>query len=159
MDTQTRRFEETEVLEAYYMAMEEFLTIGEDGGEIGSTNHKIDHKLLHIGIITVETIQGQPLRRPLKVLFDSGSSRTLINPKIIPPSVTAHQLKSQVNLQTGGGIVQARQGVKLRQIRFPELSPTRVYTMEAEAIMSPHTTRYDVILGHDVMVSARMAIC
>ena len=47
----------------------------------------------------------------------------------------------------------------MHQIRFPELSPTRTYTVEVEAIVSQHTALYDVILGHDVMVSARMVIC
>jgi hypothetical protein len=35
---------------------------------------------------------------------------------------------------------------------------TRTYTTDAEAIVSDSTARYDVFLGYDVMVSARMAM-
>jgi transposase InsO family protein len=158
-DTQTEPLEEAEVLEAYYMAMKECLAIGDDNSELGSKNNEVDQKELPIGIMTVETIQGQSFRRPLKVLFDTGSSRTLINQRILPSTIKAHQLGSPVTLHTGGGTMQAQQGVKIHQIRFPELSPTRTYTVEVEAIVSQHTALYDVILGHDVMVSARMMIC
>jgi hypothetical protein len=64
-----------------------------------------------------------------------------------------------LTLQTGGEKLQAELGVKIQHIRFPELSPTRSYTDEVEAIISPHTALYDVILGHDVMVAARIVIC
>jgi hypothetical protein len=47
----------------------------------------------------------------------------------------------------------------LKQIRFPELSSTRSYTIEVEALLSPHTANYDVILGQDVMVTARLTLC
>jgi hypothetical protein len=38
-------------------------------------------------------------------------------------------------------------------------SPTRTNTADVEAIVNDITARYDVILGYDVMVSARMAKC
>jgi hypothetical protein len=158
-DIQINPLEETAVLEAYYMAMEDCVALGNDSNEIGSEKLITKQNLMPIGIMIVETVQGQPLKQPLRVLFDSGSSRTLINPRILPSSVIAHDLVNSLTLHTGGGSIRANQGVKLHRIRFPELSPTRVYTIEVEAIVSPHTALYDVILGHELMVAARMVIC
>jgi hypothetical protein len=151
--------EETVMMEAYCMAMEDCVALGNSSDEIGSEKLISKRKLMPIGIMIIGTVQGQPLRQPLRVLFDSGSSRTLINPRILPSSVVAHDLVHSLTLQTGGGSIQANHGVKLHHIRFPESSPTRVYTIEVEAIVSPHTALYDVILGHDLMVAARMVIC
>ncbi len=149
---------DTAVLEDYYKTMEDCLATG-DNIEIGSNHNVVDQKLLPIGIMTIGTIQGQPHKRPLKVLFDSGSSRTLINQSIVPDNIHTHPLETPVTLQTGGGVIKAQHVVKLQDLRFPELSPTRSYSVEMEAIVSPHTAKYDVILGYDIMVAARMVIC
>jgi hypothetical protein len=140
--------------------MESCLAVGESSTEIASNRAVINtSNMLPIGIMTVATLQGQPFKRPLKVLFDSGSSRTLIHTRVIPPRLDSHQLEQQVILHTGGGTIQAKDVVTLQDIRFPKLSPTRAYINAVEAIVSPHTALYDVILGHDVMVPAHMAIC
>jgi hypothetical protein len=62
-----------------------------------------------IGILIVETVQGQPLKQPLRVLFDSGSSRSLINPRILSSNVIAHDLVNPLTMQIGGGSMQANQ--------------------------------------------------
>jgi hypothetical protein len=105
-----------------------------------------------IGIMTVDTIQGQSYKRPLKVSFDSGSTLTMINPRTLPDGITPHKLERTIALQTGGGAVKSPYEVKVRKLLFPELSPTRCYTNEVEAIVHPHTSRHDVLLGINVMV-------
>jgi hypothetical protein len=123
-DIQINPFEETAVLEAYSMAMEECVAVGNDSNEIGSEKLTSKQNVMPIRITIVETIQRQPLKQPVKVLFDSGSSRTLINTRILPSSVIAHDLVNSLTLQTGGGSFQANQGVQRHRIRVPELSPT-----------------------------------
>jgi hypothetical protein len=85
----------------------------------------------------------------------------LFKKQIVPPSVTPHRLENPITMHTGGGTTQLTEGIRLTvsQIRFPELSATRSYGVKVEALLSPHTAKYDVILGHDVMVPARMALC
>jgi hypothetical protein len=61
-------------------------------------------------------------------------------------------------VHTVGGTIQESKGVRPKGIRFPELFPRRTYTTDVEAIVSDNTARYDVILGYDVMASARMAM-
>jgi hypothetical protein len=73
--------------------------------------------------------------------------------------VEPHALAKPALLHTGGGTTRVTEEVTLKQIRFPELCPTRYYTIEVEALLSPHTANYDVILGQDVMVAARLSLC
>jgi hypothetical protein len=113
-----------EVHVAYQMAWENRLVLGDDT-EIGSSKAIVNPSLLPVGIMTMETIQGKSFPRLLKVLFDSGSSRTLINTKIIPSNVAVHHIRIPLTLHTGGGNIQESNGVRLKGIRFPELSPTR----------------------------------
>jgi hypothetical protein len=77
----------------------------------------------------------------------------MINPRTLPDGITPHKLERTVALQTGGGAVKSPYRVKHQNLRFPELSPTRCYTNEVESIVHPHTSRHDVILGTNVMVS------
>jgi hypothetical protein len=109
--------------------------------------------------MTVEYLQNESFKQPLKVLFDSGSSRTLIRKSIIPQRVKPHKLSQPALLNTGGGQTRITEGVMLRQIRFPELCPTRSYAAEVEALVSSNTANYDIILGQDVMVAARLTLC
>jgi hypothetical protein len=76
------------VLDSFHMEIESCLAVGENSTEIASTRTLIKtNNMLPIGIMTVATFQGRPFRRPLKVLFDSGSSRTLIHNRINPESL------------------------------------------------------------------------
>jgi hypothetical protein len=76
----------------------------------------------------------------------------MINPRTLPDGITPHKLERTIALQTGGGAVKSPYEVKVRKLLFPELSPTRCYTNEVEAIVHPHTSRHDVLLGINVMV-------
>ena len=156
----------TQVLKASCVAAEESIATGMDtapskGDEINSSSCNIRKQtLLPIGIMTVSTIQGQAITRPLKVLFDSGSMVTLVNPRALSNPIIPHELNSPVSLFTVGGTVMLTQGVILKTLRFPELSPTRSYVNPVEAIMCSHShiRDYDVIIGIDVMVSAGLDV-
>ena len=83
----------------------------------------------------------------------------MINKDVVPQRVEPHALTKPAILHTGGGTTRVTEGVTLKQIRFPELSSTRSYTIEVEALLSPHTANYDVTLGQDVKVAARLTLC
>jgi hypothetical protein len=108
--------------------------------------------------MTVATIQGRKVERPLKILFDSGSMVTLIHPRVLLGDMESHVLSRPVSLYTVGGQVALERGVILQTIRFPELPPTRSYVNPVEAVMCKETRDYDVILGIDVMVTAGLDV-
>ncbi len=145
------------VFKAFSTAMEDSHAAGMDTGPLQGNEINVLHKtvrrnmLLPIGIMSVATIQGQAVQRPLKVLFESGSMVTLINPRVLPENTVSHKLKRSLSVYTVGGTVVLREGVILRTLRFPELSTTRSFVTPVEAITCPHTRDYDVILGTDVL--------
>jgi hypothetical protein len=156
--------DDTLVHRAYCMSVENSNADGIDtvlnhGNESRSSSFNVlSPTLLPIGIMTVETIQGHKVERPLKVLFDSGSMVTLIHLRVLLEDMEAHVLSRPVSLYTVGGKVALERGVTLQTIRFPELSPTRSYVNEVEAVMCQETRDYDVILGIDVMVPAGLDV-
>jgi hypothetical protein len=64
-----------------------------DGGERKIPCSNVCHrtKLLSIGIMTVESLKRQMVKRPFRVLFDVGSILTLINSRVRPPQVIPHE--------------------------------------------------------------------
>jgi hypothetical protein len=156
-ELQTNEYRDHYVSAAYCTALEDCFAIGIDNNEIVSSNSTpfTHHSLLApIGIMTVQTIQGLVSKKPLKVLFDSGSHVTLINPKAIPKGATPQKLDKSISLYTGGGTVEAKYGITMKGLRFPELSPTRMLDKPITAIVNTHTCDYDVILGTDVLCGA-----
>jgi hypothetical protein len=149
-----------QVERAFCMAVEDSYASGIEtdpitGKEISLSRTNVRKTtMLPIGIMTVTKIQGQEHRRPLKVLFDSGSMVTLINPRVLSNDMVPHALQRPLSLYTAGGPICFKQGVTLQTIRFPELSPTKSYITSVEAVVSQHTRQHDVILGIDVLVPA-----
>jgi hypothetical protein len=77
--SQDRDDNDTQVIKAFCMAVEDSSAAGMDTGPRKGNEIVVSSKpvrkttLLPIGLMTVATIQGQTIRKPLKVLFDSGS--------------------------------------------------------------------------------------
>lgn len=152
--------DDTQVFKAFCMAMEDSNATGMETSplqrnEIISFSKESNSSLLPIGIMTVETMQGQSIKRPLKVLFDSGSMVTLLHPRVLSNEMVPHELARPLSIYSVGGTVVLRKGVTLQTLRFPELSPTRSYVNAVEAA---HTRDYDVIVGIDVMVKAGLDV-
>jgi hypothetical protein len=106
--------------------------------------------LAPIGIITIEKLQGQPFKRPLKTLYDLGSAVTIINPWALPKGVTPKKL--DLTLKTAGGTCDYHYyAVLMENMTLPELSPTSKYTQPFYAYISQNTAAYDVLLGRDVL--------
>ncbi|KAG7346017.1 reverse transcriptase RNA-dependent DNA polymerase [Nitzschia inconspicua] len=78
----------------------------------------------------------------------------MISPSSIPTGAVPFKLKQPLRLMTGGGSIELKYGVKMKVIRFPELSPTRAFTDEVIAIVNKHTGTHDVILGRDFLGAA-----
>jgi hypothetical protein len=106
--TQLPLLEDSNVLETYYAAVEDSLAVGNDckDKEIESFNVLVVPALQPIGVMTVELVQGQHFRKPLRVLFDSGTSRTLFSKQLLPSTVKTHKLKKNITMQTGNGVTE-----------------------------------------------------
>jgi hypothetical protein len=73
------------------------------GDERSMPNSNICHrmKLLPIGILSVESLQGQITKRPFRVLFDSGSMLTLINSRVSSRGRSSRVSSSHLPLHRG----------------------------------------------------------
>ena len=108
--------------------------------------------------MSVDYLQNKPSRRPLKVLFDSGSSRTVFKR-------VSYQ---QVLLHTPC-LEQRNNTLEVMKFKSQRVLCSSIYVFQNEAQLevillklkhfSVHTQQYDVILGQDVMVAARLTLC
>ncbi|KAG7361979.1 hypothetical protein IV203_025645 [Nitzschia inconspicua] len=148
----------TYLCDAFNQAMEDCVALGIADDDIlynvESFNSQLNKQLSPILLMTVDTIQEHSCKRPLKALCDSGAAVTMINPSSIPTGAVPFKLQKPLRMMTGGGSIELKYGVKMKVIRFPELSPTRAFTDEVIAIINKHTGTHDVILGRDFLGAA-----
>ena len=70
--------------------------------------------------MVVDTIGLLPSRKLLKVLFDPGSTRTLIKSGTVPKKVTAVELSISKSIKTISGTMNATKVIHMRDIKLPE---------------------------------------
>ena len=102
-----------------------------------------------IGAVTSKTL--------LKVLLDPGSTRTLINKKVLPKNVNPAVLQSKTSVTTIAGTFSPTEMVYLRDIRLPEFDKNRQID-EIKALTFDAQSRYDVILGTDFLTKSGINI-
>ena len=115
------------------------------------TNLNFRNQLKPIGLIKAKSIQFMNSNKVLKVLFDTGSDTTFISRKALPKGCNP---KTVTNFEVMGigGKKPHNQSVVLKDIIFPEFSPTRKIDKTIKAIVLEDECPYDIILGVDVMV-------
>jgi hypothetical protein len=77
-----------------------------------------------IGLLLPRLIQSHKNSRALKVLFDTGSDGTFIKRTVLPKGAVAKTVAA-LNVNTIQGIDQVSQQVILKDLIFPEFSPTQ----------------------------------
>mgnify|MGYP000853753065 FL=1 len=77
-----------------------------------------DSSLTPISIMVVDTIGLKKSRSLLKVLFDPGSTKTLISKKALPRGTSLVPLKEAKKVTTLAGSMQTSQLVTLRDLRL-----------------------------------------
>ena len=138
---------------------ESFTSLCEDAYSLGDSDITIktymdvtqNLRLRSISIMTVGLVQNVPNSRPLKVLFDTGSDKTMANIRILPKGAHAKTVTgTRVTGVHGGKLL--NQEVLLSDIGFPEFSPTqRIPGPIRATIFTNPESNYDIILGMDVM--------
>lgn len=105
-----------------------------------------------LAIMTVTTIQGHANKTPLKVLIDSGSDRSYINPRCVPKGAHGKRVECAANTLFSKG--KATRAVTLDGAMLPEFSPTRRLQCPIEALVAGQPeSAYDLILGLDDMIA------
>ena len=79
-----------------------------------------DRSLTPISIMVLKTMGLKPSRSLLKVLFDPGSTKTLIISRALPRGVIPTPLSNTKDVNTLAGTMQTKEIVHLRCLKLPE---------------------------------------
>jgi aryl carrier-like protein len=108
-----------------------------------------------ITILAANSIGCCTSRKLLKVLFDSGSSKSLISRSVIPAAAIPKRLSSESYCNTIAGKLKVTDIVTLRDIRLPEFDKNRKIA-GWKALVYDAPISYDMILGNDFLELAKM---
>jgi hypothetical protein len=105
--------------------------------------------LTPVTIMIADTIGTVRSRRLLKILQDSGSTRTLVNKKCLPRKCQPCPISKSRMVNTLAGSYQSSEMVVMRNLRLQELDKNRNIDQQKALIFESETCKYDVILGAD----------
>ena len=135
----------TSLLDEFYMNGDSEIKLGLDFTQISSL------RLRSTSIMYARKIQNNVCGQPLRVLFDTGSDKTLINIKALPTGTSPKTCTGQRVVGVHGTEILNKE-VLLEDISFPEFSTTQRIPGPIRAVVFTNTaSTYDVIIGMDVM--------
>jgi Retroviral aspartyl protease len=109
-------------------------------------------RLRSVGLIRVDKIHNASSGKILKVLFDTGSDKTLINMHALPKQAVPAKDKNPSNITGLHNTKPLDRYVMLEGIQFPEFAPTSKVAKAIKAIVyNNNDSNYDVIIGMDVL--------
>ena len=109
-------------------------------------------------IAVVKTMQNQPSGRLLKVLFDSGGTKTFLNSRCLPKGATPTVMQQPLHGITAAGKFTANCMVGLKDIVLPEFSQTKRID-EQWALVFDSNSQYDIIFGRDFLLHIGLDTC
>jgi len=86
----------------------------------------------------------------LRVLFDSGSRRTMIHQRALPKGAVPQLLEKPTEMSTLAGTHTVKGAVRMKQIHLPELDKSRIIDGQ-DCLVFNSDCRYDMILGQDFL--------
>lgn len=108
-------------------------------------------------MLIARNIQDRTSGRLLKVLFDSGSTRSMINQKALPRNCQPMQLNNPIRANTIQGTFESKEIVIMESIILPEFHRSlKVDKQSAYVFTGP--CNYDIILGRDFCRKAGIQI-
>ncbi len=114
-------------------------------------------RLTPISIMVVDTISAIRSRILLKVLFDPGSTATLISRKCLPWHCKTCPISQGCKINTLAGSCATKDMVIMRNLRLPELNKNCVVNKQ-KALVFDGTCKYNVILGADFLSKSSIDI-
>jgi hypothetical protein len=133
---------------------DEVYAISQDNGsdkEIDKPKKTVLQNLTPVMIMAVDTISSVRLRRLRRVLFDSGSTTTLISKICLPRYCKPCKISSIRKVNTLAGIYTSMEIVTTRNIRLSEFDKNRNVNQQKALLFQSETCKYDVILGADFL--------
>ena len=105
---------------------------------VPKTESPKDTRLMATSIMIVKTIHNHESQKLLRVLFDSGGTKTMIHRRALPAGVNPMLLKDKEEMTTLTGVYQSQGKVMLTRLRLPELDKNRIVdSQEALVFDSP----------------------
>lgn len=113
--------------------------------------------LIPTTMMIIRSIQKQTSGRLLRILFDSGSGKTMINKSSLPKGCVPQVLEKPISNKTIEGTFTTQRRVHLDSIILPEFD--RSLTIDtASAFVFDDECRYDIIVGRDILTKAGMIL-
>ena len=116
-----------------------------------------NRSLTPITVAIVGTIGSVESKALLKALLDPGSTKTLVNKKIVPNLAQPAMLNNGLKIKTIARTMETSEMVKLRDLRLPEFDKNGRID-EIKALTFDQDCRYDIILGADFLTKAGINI-
>ncbi|KAL7530913.1 LOW QUALITY PROTEIN: hypothetical protein ACHAXR_008651, partial [Thalassiosira sp. AJA248-18] len=113
--------------------------------------------LMATSVMVVGLIQNHTSGKLLRVLFDSGGTKTMIHRRALPPGVNPMLLTERMTMSTLAGVYESGGKVMLSRLRLPELDKNRIVDKQ-EALVFNSPCRYDIILGSDFLLKSGIDI-
>jgi hypothetical protein len=123
--------------------------VASDDNDPEDNNRNIYTDEVPMALCMVGAMMKHVVRKPLVVLFDSGSSHTWWNIKSIPGGVVPRKVDSSSS-STLAGPMQSNLEVTVEDVTFPEFFKTRQIG-KVEAWVFTAECRYDAIIGRDLV--------
>jgi len=101
-------------------------------------------------VCTASTIGAVQSKRVLRVLFDSGATKTMIKISVLPRGAKPSKLNTSNVIKTLAGTFAAADTIPLRDIRLPEFDKNRRIE-EQKALVFDTTCCYTIIFGTDFL--------
>ena len=101
-------------------------------------------------IMLCGTINEKESNKLLRVLFDSGSRRTMIHQRALPKGATPVRLDEPAEMSTLAGTHTVKGAVRMKGIHLPELDKNRIVDKQ-DCLVFNSDCRYDMILGQDFL--------
>ena len=103
-------------------------------------------------LMLVRNIGGVECKKMLRVLFDSGGTKTFINKRVIPQNAKIITKPFRVDVETANGSMNANQFVRARDLYLPEFDKSkRIYGTNLQIFDNPNSS-HDIIPGRDYLV-------
>ena len=143
------------VCESFVSQIDESYSLGDSDAYLRNYSFPVDYQpqlhLRAVSIMIARNIQGHSNDKILKVLFDSGSDKTLINRRVLPAGSNPKTVKGIP--MTGVHSTNVHdQEVLLSDISLPEFSPSlKVPGPIRATVFNNQDTAYDIIIGIDTL--------
>ena len=124
---------------------------------VPKTGNPRNKSLTPISICVIDTIGLVTSRKLLKVLFDPGSTKTMIKSSAVPRKAVPVSMKQGKKINTIAGQMKTSKMVKLRNIELPEFDKNCCIE-GTKALIFENECKYDIIFGSDFLTMIGMDI-